>query len=193
MRYMFLKLLLLTMTFLNSATLFSQDFQLINKQMFNDLDAVQNICSKKIVVKNYLNGNPKEIGIYVKKLVKDKKINGYVGFHVKYYVNGAIKDSIFWDKHSNLNGIAKGYFRNGQIKYIGIGKDISIADGMHYSKNRTGLSDSFEIYYYKNGNKKLEFGSNFQKASNWSGDGAICTISYNKDGTIKSSLIYDIK
>jgi hypothetical protein len=184
----FQRLFLLTILFLNGATLFSQNFQVTNKQLFNDLDTAHNIISKKIVFKKYSNGNPKEIGIQFKMLLENKKtFKGYVGFHIIYYKNGCIKDSIFWDKNSNLSGISRGYYSNGQLKYIGIGRNISIADGMHYSKYRTGLCDTYEIDYYINGNKKLEFGANFNKSRIWIGGGAICTISYNIDGTIKSS------
>ena len=176
-----------------SETVYSQDFQAINEQLYKQLDTIQNIHSKKIINKHYHNGSVKEIGVYVTKLVENRNIHGYVGFHLNYYKNGNIKDSLYFDIHSNLSGIGKVYFEDGKVRYIAIGRDISIEDGMRYSKFRTGLCDSYNIYYYKNGNLGSEFGVNFRKNNNWIMDHAICSISYNEDGTIKSSTFYDNK
>ena len=176
-----------------SETVYSQDFHAINEQLYKQLDTIQNIRSKRIINKHYQNGNVKEIGVFVKRLVENRKIRGYVGFHLNYYKNGLIKDSLYFDIHTNLSGIGKGYFEDGKLRYIAIGRDISIEDGMRYSKFRTGLCDSYNIYYYKNGNLGSEFGVNFRKNNNWIMDHAICSISYNKDGTIKSSTFYDNK
>jgi antitoxin component YwqK of YwqJK toxin-antitoxin module len=176
-----------------SEVLHSQDFQVINEQLYKQLDTIQNIRSKKIINKHYHNGSIKEIGVYVTKSVENRNIHGYVGFHLNYFKNGNIKDSFYFDVHSNLSGIGKEYFEDGKVRYIAIGRDISIEEGLRYSKFRTGLCDSYNIYYYKNGNLGSEFGVNFRKNSNWFGDPAICSISYNIDGTIKSSRIYDNK
>jgi hypothetical protein len=176
-----------------SETLYSQDVQGINEQLYKQLDTIQNVQSKKIINKHYQNGRAKEVGVYVKKLVENRKIHGYVGFHLKYYKNGNIKDSLYFDIQTNLRGIGKGYYEDGKLRYIAISRDISIEDGLRYSKFRTGLCDSYTMFYYKNGNLGSEFGVNLRKNSNWLGDPVICSISYNKDGTIKSSKIYDNK
>ncbi len=176
-----------------SVTLYSQDIQGINEQLYKQLDTIQNVQSKKIINKHYKNGRAKEVGVFVKNLVENRKIHGYVGFHLKYYKNGNIKDSLYFDIHTNLRGLGKGYYEDGKLRYIAISRDISIEDGLRYSKFRTGLCDSYEMYYYKNGNLGSEFGVNLRKNSNWLGDIVICSISYNKDGTIKSSMIYDNK
>ena len=176
-----------------SQSLFSQDVQGINEQLYKQLDTIQNVHSKKIINKRYHNGRAKEIGVYVKNLVENKKIHGYVGYHLSYYKNGNIKDSLYYDIHANFIGIGKGYYEDGKLRYIAISRDISIEEGLRYSKFRTGLCDTYEMYYYKNGNLGSEYGVNFRKNSNWLGDSAICSISYNEDGTIKSSRIYDNK
>jgi hypothetical protein len=176
-----------------SGTLYSQDVQRINEQLFKQLDTIHDTHNKKIIKKHYKNGNVKEIGVYVTKLVENKKIHGYVGFHLNYYKNGNIKDSLYFDIHANLSGIGKGYFDDGKLRYTALGRDISIEDGLSYSKFRTGLCDSYNMYYYKNGNLESEFGVNLRKNSNWVMDHAICSISYNIDGTIKSSTIYPDK
>ena len=176
-----------------SETLYSQDIQGINEQLYKQLDTIQNVQSKKIIYKHYQNGMLKEVGVFVTKLVENRKIQGYVGFHLNYYKNGNIKDSVYFDIHSNLSGIGKGYFEDGKLRYIAIGRDISIEDGLRYSKFRTGLCDSYTMFYYKNGNLGSELGVNLRKNSNWLGDPVICSISYNEDGTIKSSKIYDNK
>lgn len=176
-----------------SETLYSQDVQGINEQLYKQLDTIQNVQSKKIINKHYQNGRAKEVGVFVTKLVENRKIHGYVGFHLNYYKNGNIKDSLYFDIHTNLSGIGKGYFEDGKLRYIAIGRDISIEDGLRYSKFRTGLCDSYTMFYYKNGNLGSEFGVNLRKNSNWLGDPVICSISYNEDGTIKSSKIYDNK
>ena len=173
--------------------MYSQDFQAINEQLFKQLDTIQNIHDKKIINKHYRNGRAKEVGVYVKKLVENRKISGYVGFHLKYYKNGNIKDSLYFDTQTNLRGIGKGYYEDGKLRYISIGKDISIEEGLRFSNFRTGLCDSYSMFYYKNGNLGSEFGVNFRKNSNWLMDHAICSISYNEDGTIKSSTIYPNK
>jgi antitoxin component YwqK of YwqJK toxin-antitoxin module len=173
-----------------SKPLYSQDFQAKNEQLYKQLDTIQNIRSKKLIIKHYHNGSVREIGVYVIKLVEKRKIHDYVGFHLNYYKNGNIKDSLYFDIHSNLSGIGKEYFEDGKVRYIAIGRDVSIEDGMRYSKFRTGLCDSYSIYYYKNGNIGSEFGVNFRKNNNWIMDHAICSISYNEDGTIKSSTFY---
>jgi len=174
-----------------SESLYSQNVQEINGQLYNQLDTIQNFHSKKIINKHYQNGKVKEVGVYVENLVKNKRIHGYVGFHLKYYKNGNIKDSLCFDIHTNLRGIGKGYYEDGKLRYIAIARDISIEDGLRYSKFRTGLCDSYEMYYSKNGNLGSEFGVNLRKDSNLHGDMVICSISYNKDGTIKSSKIFD--
>lgn len=176
-----------------SETLYSQDVQGINEQLYKQLDTIQNVQSKKIINKHYQNGRAKEVGVFVTKLVENRKIHGYVGFHLNYYKNGNIKDSVYFDILSNLSGIGKGYFEDGKLRYIAIGRDISIEDGLRYSKFRTGLCDSYTMFYYKNGNLGSELGVNLRKNSNWLGDPVICSISYNEDGTIKSSKIYDNK
>jgi hypothetical protein len=176
-----------------SETLYSQDVQGINEQLYKQLDTIQNVQSKKIINKHYQNGRAKEVGVFVTKLVENRKIHGYVGFHFNYYKNGNIKDSVYFDIYTNLSGIGKGYFEDGKLRYISIGRDISIEDGLRYSKFRTGLCDSYTMFYYKNGNLGSEFGVNLRKNSNWLGDLVICSISYNEDGTIKSSKIYDNK
>lgn len=176
-----------------SETLYSQDVQGINEQLYKQLDTIQNVQSKKIINKHYQNGRAKEVGVFVTKLVENRKIHGYVGFHLYYFKNGNIKDSVYFDIHSNLSGIGKGYFEDGKLRYIAIGRDISIENGLRYSKFRTGLCDSYTMFYYKNGNLGSEFGVNLRKNSNWLGDPVICSISYNEDGTIKSSKIYDNK
>ena len=176
-----------------SDTLYSQDVQGINEQLYKQLDTIQHVQSKKIINKHYQNGMAKEVGVFVTKLVENRKIHGYVGFHLNYYKNGNIKDSVYFDIHSNLSGIGKGYFEDGKLRYIAIGRDISIEDGLRYSKFRTGLCDSYTMFYYRNGNLGSEFGVNLRKNSNWLGDPVICSISYNEDGTIKSSKIYDNK
>lgn len=176
-----------------SETLYSQDVQGINEQLYKQLDTIQNVQSKKIISKQYQNGRAKEVGVFVTKLVENRKIHGYVGFHLNYYKNGNIKDSVYFDIHSNLSGIGKGYFEDGKLRYIAIGRDISIEDGLRYSKFRTGLCDSYNMYYYKNGNLGSEFGVNLRKNSNRLGDIVICSISYNIDGTIKSKIIHDNK
>jgi antitoxin component YwqK of YwqJK toxin-antitoxin module len=176
-----------------SDTLYSQDVQGINEQLYKQLDTIQHDQSKKIINKHYQNGRAKEVGVFVTKLVENRKIYGYVGFHLNYYKNGNIKDSVYFDIHSNLSGIGKGYFEDGKLRYIAIGRDISIEDGLRYSKFRTGLCDSYTMFYYRNGNLGSEFGVNLRKNSNWLGDPVICSISYNEDGTIKSSKIYDNK
>jgi len=173
-----------------SETLHSQDVQRINKQIYKQLDTVQYIQSKKQINLHYKNGHIKEIGVYVIRLVENKKIHGYVGYHLKYYKNGNTKDSVYFDIYSNLSGIGKGYFEDGKLRYIAIGRDVSIEEGSRYSKFRTGLCDNYEMYYYKNGNLGSEFGVNLRKNSNWFGDLVICSISYNKDGTIKTSKIF---
>ena len=68
-----------------SKTLYSQDVQGINEQLYKQLDTIQNVQSKKIINKHYQNGRAKEVGVYVKNLVENRKIHGYVGFHLKYF------------------------------------------------------------------------------------------------------------
>lgn len=171
-------------------TLYAQNFQRINIQMFEQLDTVKNIHRKKLIDKHFANGKTKEVGVYVEKSVGRKKIYGYVGFHLKFYKNGNVKDSVFFDLRNALSGLGKGYFEDGKLRYICIGKDVSIEEGLHYSKHRTGLCDSYTMYYYKNGTLGSEFGINFRKSSNLIMDHAICDISYNEDGTIRSKVIY---
>ena len=186
MKNIHLRLFGLFLLILIPKTLLSQDVQLINEQMFKQLDTVMNIHSKKIITKHYQNGRVKEIGVLIKKLVGRKKIIGFVGFHLHYYKNGNIKDSTFFDINTNLSGIGKGYYEDGKLRTLAIGRDVSIEDGLRYSKFRTGLCDSYNLYYYPNGILGSEFGVNLRKNSNHLGDIVICAISYNKDGTIKS-------
>jgi hypothetical protein len=193
MKSILLRLFGLLFLIIISETLYPQDLQAINEKLYKQLDTIKNIRSKKIINKHYHNGSVKEIGVYVIKLVENKKIHDYVGFHMNYYKNGNIKDSFYFDIHSNLSGIGREYFEDGKVRYIAIGRDISVEDGMRYSKFRTGLCDSYNIYYYKNGNIGSEFGVNFRKNNNWIMDHAICTINYNIDGTIKSSTFYNNK
>ena len=187
MKSIWLRLFGLLLFIIIAETLYPQDVQRINEQIFKQLDTIQDIHSKKIINKHYQNGRAKEIGIFVIKLVGNRKIHGYVGFHLNYYKNGNIRDSVYFDIHTNLSGIGKGYYEDGKLRYLGIGRDISIENGLRYSKFRTGLCDSYEMYYYPNGNLASEFGVNLRKNSNWIGDMVICSISYNKDGTIKNS------
>jgi hypothetical protein len=186
MKNLHLRLLGLFLLFLIPKTSLSQDLKLINEQMFKQLDTVKNIHSKKIINRHYPNGSVKEIGVSIIKMVGRKKIFGLVGYHLHYYENGNIKDSSFFDINTNFSGIGKGYYEDGTLKFLAIGRDVSIEDGLRYSKFRTGLCDSYNLYYYPNGILGSEFGVNLKKDSNHLGDIVICAISYNKDGTIKS-------
>jgi hypothetical protein len=175
-----------------SLTINSQNFKLVNQDLYGELDTVPNIIHKRLIYKKYFNGNIKEIGIQVKRIKEDRTYHDYVGFHLRYFRNGSLKDSSYFDIYSNSQGIAKGYYKEGNLKWIGLSRDISIADGMNYSKNRTGLSDIYEIHYYKNGNIELEYGANMvNKNFLVGGYMAICSISYKKDGSIKRSVIID--
>jgi hypothetical protein len=179
----------LLLLFSVSEALYSQDIQRMNDHIIKQLDTIRSIKSKKIINRHFSNGRVKEVGVYIKNSEGSIKVNGYVGFHLNYYKNGKIKDSVYFDTHTNLSGIGKGYFEDGKIRYICIGRDISVEDGLHYTKYRTGLCDSYSMFYYKNGILGSEFGVNFRKNSRIM-DHAICTISYNVDGTIKSLELY---
>jgi hypothetical protein len=185
-----LRFFALFLLFSISEALYSQDIQRINEQIFKQLDTIKNIASKKIISRHFSNGRVKEVGLYIKISENSKKKHGYVGFHLNYYKNGKIKDSVYFDTHTNLSGIGKGYYEDGKLRYLCIGRDVSIEDGLHYSKFRTGLCDSYSMFYFKSGILGSEFGVNFRKNNNFIMDHAICTISYNEDGTIKSSEIY---
>jgi hypothetical protein len=99
----------------SSEALYTQYVQHINEQLYRQLDTIQIIHSKKTINKVSQNGRVKEVGVLVKKLVENRKISGYVGFHLNYYKNGNIKDSLYFDLYTNLRGIGKGYYEDGKL------------------------------------------------------------------------------
>jgi len=191
MKQVIIKIRLVILLILISLKLFSQDIQLINNEIFKNIDTIKNIVNKRIVYKKYSNGQTKEIGIYVTKKINNSKVKNYVGYHLRFFNNGMVKDSCHFGYDFKLKGIGKGYSKKGKLDWIGISRDISIEEGFKYSRNRKGICDCYEIHYYENGNIESEFGMNLRNNSNTFADGAVCSISYNKNGTIKSSVFYD--
>jgi len=108
-----------------------------------------------------------------------KHTNIIHGFLIHYHPNGIIKQILQY-KNGKKDGIDKGFYENGKIKYKG--------------NNKFDLTDSFTTWYYENGIVKAKYtwshGKLFGEQYKYSEDGKIAEYWFND---IDEITLFDCK